>query len=77
MDVHLLAVAGCPLEADTLWSSVNQDGTIDFSAVLPLGEHIQQARFVSGIQLFRAVCTYVVFPAPELPIRATKFPGLT
>lgn len=77
MNVHLFAVTGGSLEANALGPSVNQDGAIDLPAVFSLCQHIQQSYLSVHFQKLYSEVTYVVFPAPELPMRATKFPGFT
>ena len=47
VDIHLLTVSRRPLEADSLWTTVNQNGPVDLTAVFALGEDIEQSIFVS------------------------------
>lgn len=51
MDIHLLAVSRRPLEADSLWTTVNQNGPVDLTAVFALSKDIEQSIFVSQVFL--------------------------
>lgn len=41
VDIHLLTISSCPLERNTLWLSVDQDGAVDLTSIFPLCENIQ------------------------------------
>lgn len=41
MDIHLFTVSRGPLEADPLWTTVNQNRSMNLSTIFPLGEHIE------------------------------------
>lgn len=42
MYIQLLTVTCGSLEANALWASVDQDGTVNLSRVLPLRKYIQK-----------------------------------
>lgn len=78
MHIQLLTVTRGALEADTLRFTIDQDRPVNLACVLSLCQNIQQP---SNIRTRKrrefGILTYVVFPAPEAPIKATREPGLT
>lgn len=78
MHIHLLTVSGGTLKRNTLGLSIDQNRAIDLACIFPLGEDVQQPVMdVNSYHEMYGVETYVVFPAPEQPMRATRFPGFT
>lgn len=51
MNIHLFAVAGGALETDTLWPTIDQDGSVDLTTVLALSQYIEQSLSISFASL--------------------------